>query len=132
MEIVIKTTDKEAGDILRGYVPMLRKMFRKLSQSYKFKLPERVILRPLRKNNAPRKSIWTFGRAGYSPETGWYISMNIQLCQALGKECDTLAHEVAHIGEARKTGRWTHGELWEKMYTKIKAMCGTTEHPHIR
>ncbi|NOX21108.1 MAG: hypothetical protein GXO99_07615 [Nitrospirae bacterium] len=124
MRIVVKTKDKEYQKILHGYIPYIKRMFVSLSKGYKFKLPEEIILRPLRKYKKAHYSSWTFGRAGYSPETGWYISMNIELCRLLDRELDTLAHEVAHIAEAIMTGRWTHGELFEKLYKSARKHLG--------
>jgi hypothetical protein len=36
----------------------------------------------------------------------------------------TLAHEAAHIAEARISGRWTHGELFERLYERGKEIVG--------
>ncbi len=120
MRIIIKTRNEEYQKTLKGYVPYLRKILVSLSKGYKFKLPEELVLRPLRKYKKAHYSSWTFGRAGYSPETGWYISMNIELCRLFDRELDTLAHEAAHIAEAKMTGKWTHGELFEKLYERAK------------
>jgi hypothetical protein len=122
MRIIVKARKSEEREVLESYVPYLRKILVSLSKGYKFKLPKEIILQPLRRHGKPPYNSWTFGRAGYGPRTGWYISMNIDLCKAIDRELDTLAHEAAHIAEARISGRWTHGELFEKLYARAKAI----------
>jgi hypothetical protein len=66
-----------------GCVSYLRKIHVSLSKGYKFKLPEELILRPLRKYKR-------------------------------------------HIAEAKITGRWTHGELFERLYERAKTKLTST------
>jgi len=49
LRIVVKTRNEEYQKTLQTYVPYLRKILVSLSKGYKFKLPEEIILRPLRK-----------------------------------------------------------------------------------
>jgi len=124
MRIIVKARKSEEREVLESYVPHLRKIFVSLSKGYKFKLPGEIILQSLRRYKKAQYNSWTFGRAGYGPRTGWYISININLCKAIDKELDTLAHEAAHIAEARISGRWTHGELFKRLYARAKVIIG--------
>lgn len=105
MRIIIKARKKHDIKTLERYPDHIRKIFKRLARVYKFKAPDEITLRPLRRNNDQYAQSFTYGRAGYDGKNYW-IAMNTELDCSL----NTIAHEVAHLAEAIKFKKWGHGK----------------------
>lgn len=117
MKINIKTNNEVHHKLLKVYSKPLSKIMHHLKKQYRFRLPASIILRPLRPHTRKGCASLTFGRAGYTPNLGYWIAMNMNLYNDMNSlALSTLAHEAAHLAEAMKTKRWTHGKLWKEMY----------------
>lgn len=121
MKIIVKTNHPEHYKVLKQYVEPLEKILLGLKKEYRLKLPKSITLRHLRQSNRKDWKALTFARAGYSPSTGYFIALNMRIPNLKGLHIKTLAHEAAHIAEALKTKRWTHGPLFYEMEEKANA-----------
>ncbi|RJR14597.1 MAG: hypothetical protein C4581_13590 [Nitrospiraceae bacterium] len=116
MKIKIVTKKKDHEQKLLKLVPYQIGMMKALSEEYKFKNPQEVVLRPMKVVNRPTES-HCLAWAGYNLTTGYYVSMIMSLFNAgLRYELDVLSHEMAHIAVCQKLKRWGHPPLHEEMY----------------
>ena len=114
MKVIVKTKNKQHFDTLQPLVKPLIDILSHLKKEYGFKLPASLTLRPLMRVSA-RCTLLPFARAGHYPKTGYFIAINMRLPNLKNLHLSTLAHEVAHVAEALKTKRWTHGPLFKEM-----------------
>lgn len=95
-------------------------IFKILKKYFKVKMPDKLTIMSL---NHKRKNIkqLTIARAGYSSVSGWYISIRCScICHKPDDmTLDVLCHEVAHIGEALLTERWSHSKRWNSIYQTL-------------
>lgn len=111
--MTITARKKADHENLSKYPPYILKTFRLLSRIYKIKIPEEIILRPVRKNYPPYAQTFTCGKAGYNGRKYW-IAMNTELDSAF----NTLAHEIAHIAEAMKYKKWSHSKKFHEIHER--------------
>lgn len=122
MKIVIKTSNLAHSDVLSLYVKPLKVALMALKKKYSLILPKQLLLRPLRQYTSKKCMSLTFARAGYDIDKGYYIALNMKSFSTEPSPwlLDTIAHEAAHIGEAIKTKKWSHGKLFDEMYEIAK------------
>ena len=118
-EIVLKTT-KGSVPALNRLRPKLEMLLTELQSQFKVSPPAVITFQPLVVSKGRRDKL-TLGKAGCRAGC-WYISINIPLCRIMQQEWSTLAHEVAHIGDALITGKWSHGPMWAKINKHLKSL----------
>lgn len=117
MKVIITARKKTDHENLSKYPPYILKIFRHLSRIYKIKIPEEIILRPVRKNYNPYAQSFTYGKAGHDGKKYW-IAMNTELDSAF----NTLSHEIAHIVEAMKYKKWSHSKKFQEINERALEM----------
>lgn len=122
MRVIIKSKKRSHYLALEQYIKPLQKIMAGLRKEYGLKLPESITLRPLREYNyrKRKRNNYVCGRAGYSHNKGYWIALNMDICEDIDYGITVLQEEAAHIAEALKTRRWGHGKLFKEIYKKTE------------
>ncbi|MDP3110641.1 MAG: SprT-like domain-containing protein [Thermodesulfovibrionales bacterium] len=88
-----------------------------LKKEFKFRLPAKIILRPL---YYAEWGATTAGRFNYDPYKGYSIALNIEECRRRKNKGEVISrHECAHFANVMLHKEWGHGEK----FRKIKSVC---------
>lgn len=121
MKIIIKCggrykDDEKAEKLLAHHAGYIDNLMSALKKKFKFKLPAKLILRPLYYKEIAMMA----GRFNYNPEKGYSLALNIEECrQRKNKGEVVVRHECAHIATIMLHKEWGHGEKFKK----IKSVC---------
>lgn len=120
MKITVKAKDPEIAKGLTGRIPLTHSIFNQLCNRYpSIKLPRSLTLRPLRSNKSGVQCL-TLANAGKTEKGEWYLGLRKTVITSDFITLDLLCHEIAHIGEALMTKKWSHSKLWREIYQNLK------------
>lgn len=121
MRITIRTKKPEAIARLALCIAPTMRAFHAIRDVHRMKLPEELILRPVRENQEYLKRGLTFGRGGIGADGKYFVAINTRCYSSLTPSClDTIAHEVAHVAELILYKQLTHGKKFDALYEVAK------------
>lgn len=131
MKIIVKCggrwkDDKEAEKFLNYHAGYMDNLLSVLAEKLKFKLPSKIVLRPL----YYKEFAMMAGRLNYIPGKGYSIALHIEACRRMWKKGKSVVdHECAHLANALLHKDWGHGEKFKKIYS---AACKLKPRRNIR
>ncbi|MBZ0156081.1 MAG: SprT-like domain-containing protein [Alphaproteobacteria bacterium] len=125
MKIIIRTKKPEAITTLTLCIGPTKRAFYAIRDSHGLKLPEELILRPVKEYKEALKRRLTFGRGGIGSDGKYFVALNTRCYKSLNPSClDTIAHEAAHVAELILYNQLTHGREFDALYETAKeAIC---------
>lgn len=123
MQIKIIAKKPERHRMLSEYVPFVETVFAEFRTIGIKKPPRELLFKEIISRRLYAGRIPLTMKRGLAGCYGkqWWLAINLGLGHPLLiQEC--LVHEIAHIADALKTGKWGHGKSWEETHEQLKTI----------